>query len=71
MAAVWHKIPDVDIDGVNDTFTTPDPYIAGSVRLFSPLLAHPDLITELGGSSVQLGIVPLPGDQWFLVYDCA
>jgi len=53
------------IDGVNQDFTTPEPYMAGSVALWvNGLLRvdnYDDGFEELGVNQIRLRTAPLPG----------
>jgi len=57
------------IDGVNRSFDTDHPYIAGSVHVWAPNLQPKSFVTELGGTAYEVERAPLAGDVWILLYD--
>jgi hypothetical protein len=54
------------VDGVNDTFTTPEAYLAGTIKVYVngvvPLVGDDDGWTEIDNTSVQLKEIPQSGD---------
>lgn len=60
------------VDGVNDTFTTPQAYATGSLRVGVPLLQFQGAPeagwTELGSNRFKLNTPPKPGDLVFAYY---
>lgn len=51
------------VDGVNKTFVAPEPFKAGSVRLFLNGLVCFDGFTEVDSTTIELDVAPLTGDR--------
>lgn len=67
---VWKERPAGDVDGVNRTFQTNQPYISGSLQVFINGIAQSQLVDESGaGSGVfELDTAPLIGDDITVQY---
>lgn len=69
---IWKETPSGTIDDINTTFSTSQPYVAGSLQVFVNGLAQSGMVTETNPATGEFDIdAPLTGDDLSVQYQYA